>query len=129
MRPFLTYLGMGGTALSRSTPPRLARLLAMLVFCASAVLATAADPLRVGIDLDGEPMTFVDSKGVPSCFAVDIMNAIAREMGFSVVYVPKSWPLMLEDFKAGRTDVIANITYTEQRAMFMDFTAPHIVLN
>ena len=69
-----------------------------------------AEPIRVGIDVDGEPMTFVNAKGVPSGFAVDIMNGIAREMGFQVTYVPKHWPGMLEDFQAGRTDALVNIT-------------------
>jgi len=88
-----------------------------------------AAPLRVGIDLDGEPMTFVDAKGVPRGFAVEIMNEIAREMGFEVVYVARPWADMLEDFKAGRTDALANITYTNQRATFIGFSVPHIVMN
>ncbi len=89
---------------------------------------THAAPLRVGIDLDGEPMTFVDAKGVPQGFAVEIMNGVAREMGFEVVYVAKSWPEMLEDFRAGRLDALANITYTPERAKFIEFTDPHIVM-
>ena len=92
-------------------------------------LLTHAAPLRVGIDLDGEPMTFIDAKGVPAGFAVEIMNGVAQEMGFEVVYVAKSWPEMLEDFRAGRTDALANITYTAERAKFIRFTDPPIVMN
>ncbi len=89
----------------------------------------AAPPLRVGIDVDGEPMTFVDPKGVPEGFAVDIMNGIAREMGFQVVYVAKPWSQMFDDFTAGRVDALANITYTSQRAAEIEFSVPHIVMN
>ncbi|MEO5960383.1 MAG: transporter substrate-binding domain-containing protein, partial [Opitutaceae bacterium] len=87
-----------------------------------------AAPIRVGIDLDGEPMTLVDGKGVPQGFAVDIMNAIGREMNLEIVYVAKPWAEMFEDFKAGRTDALANITYTDERARIVEFTDPHIVM-
>jgi len=85
--------------------------------------------MRVGIDLDGEPMTFVDAKGVPEGFAVDIINGIAREMGIEVVFVARPWAQMLDDFKAGRTDAVANITYTTARTAFVEFSVPHIVMN
>ena len=74
-------------------------------------------------------MTFVDAKGVPEGFAVDIMNGIAREMGFQVVYVAKPWNQMFADFTAGRIDALANITYTNQRAAELEFSVPHIVMN
>jgi PAS domain S-box-containing protein len=107
-------------------PSRLVRFLGLaLAFAAGGVAA----PVRVGIDLNGEPMTFVDSKGVAGGFAVEIMDAIAKEMGIEVVYVARPWTEMLEDFKAGRVDALANITYTAERAKFIEFTAPHIVMN
>ncbi|HWA25065.1 MAG TPA: transporter substrate-binding domain-containing protein [Lacunisphaera sp.] len=108
-------------------PPRFRAVLLGLAL-GIAPIPTPAAPLRVGIDLDGSPMTFVDAKGVPQGFAVEIMDGIAREMGFEVVYVAKPWPEMLEDFRAGRTDALANITYTAERAGFIGFSDPHIVM-
>jgi PAS domain S-box-containing protein len=109
-------------------PLRRGVILACVAFAAGLGAARAA-PLRVGIDVDGEPMTFVDAKGVPSGFAVEIMNNVAREMGFQVVYVPKPWQGMFDDFKAGRTDALANIAYTNKRATFIAFSVPNIVMN
>ncbi len=91
-------------------------------------LSAAAAPLRVGIDVSGEPLTFVDAKGVPTGFAVEIMNGIAREMHFEVIYTVKPWVDMMEDFKAGRLDALANITYTTQRTTFIEYTVPHLVM-
>ena len=91
-------------------------------------LTVHAEPLRVGIDVNGDPMTLVDAKGVPAGFAVELMNAIAEEMNFKVVYTAKPWPDMFEDFQAGRLDALANITYTTPRAEFIDFAVPHIVM-
>ena len=108
--------------------PRLGVILGCLCLGAG-VGSVRAAPLRVGIDLNGDPMTFIDAKGVPGGFAVEIMNALAHEMGFEVVYVARPWADMLEDFKAGRTDALANITYTNQRATFIGFSVPHIVMN
>lgn len=108
-------------------PQRLAAFLFSFALAASFVARAA--PLRVGIDINGDPMTLVDTKGVPGGFAVDIMNGVAREMGLEITYVAKPWSDMFEDFKAGRIDVLANITYTNERAAFIDFSAPHIVMN
>ena len=91
-------------------------------------LTTRADPLRVGLDINGEPMTLVDAKGVPTGFAVEILTAIADEMHFKVVFVAKPWSAMFEDFRAGRVDALANITYTAERATFIDFATPHVVM-
>ena len=97
-----------------------------LAFAAAALIRAA--PLRVGIDVNGEPMTLIDAKGVPAGFAVDLMNGIAREMNFEVTYVAKPWGDVFEDFKAGRIDALANIAYTNERATVIDFAAPHLVL-
>ncbi len=52
------------------------RLLVLAASCLSLASLQGA-PLRVGIDVNGEPMTFMDSKGVPRGFAVEIMNRLA----------------------------------------------------
>ena len=108
-------------------PPRVRTL--VLILAGTAALVAPAAPLRVGLDSNGEPMTFVDQKGVPTGFAVDLMNGVAREMGFEVTYVAKPWPAMFDDFKAGRIDAIANITYTNERTALIDFSAPLVVMN
>jgi two-component system cell cycle sensor histidine kinase/response regulator CckA len=104
------------------------RLLVLALGCLSLVPLRAA-PLRVGLDVNGAPMTFVDSKGVPRGFSVDIMNHLAAEMGIEITYFPKPWADMLADFRAGKTDAIANITYTDQRAQYVEFSVPNIVMN
>jgi PAS domain S-box-containing protein len=103
--------------------------LAGLLVLGLALTTVAAAPLRVGLDVNGEPMTFVDSKGVPRGFAVEIMNGLAAEMGFQVEYVPKPWAEMLSDFQAGKTDALANITYTDERTKFVEYSVPNIVMN
>jgi PAS domain S-box-containing protein len=100
-----------------------------LVASCLSIGALAAAPLRVGFDVNGAPMTFVDAKGVPQGFAVEIMNQLGAQMGFEVVYVPKPWAEMLADFQSGKTDAIANITYTDERAKFIEFSIPNIVMN
>jgi len=92
------------------------------------LITVHAEPLRVGIDVNGDPMTLVDTKGVPTGFAVELLNAIAEEMHFKVVYSAKPWEDMYEDFRAGRLDVLANITYTSPRAEIFDFAVPHMVM-
>jgi PAS domain S-box-containing protein len=97
-------------------------------FLGAAAVKAAEAPLRVGIDLDGEPMTLLDRRGAPAGFAVDLLNAIAENMHFEVVFVAKPWAEMLQDFRDGRTDLLANITSTTERGTFIEFSDPHTVM-
>jgi PAS domain S-box-containing protein len=99
-------------------------LVCALVLTASTVLF--AEPLRVGIELDRAPLTYVDAQGVPSGFAVELMNSIAREMGFEVRYVAKDRTGMFEDFNAGRTDVLAHVVWTRKRAERLSFAVSQL---
>lgn len=47
--------------------------------------------IRVSGDMDYPPYEFIDSEGKYKGFNIDIMNAIAIEMGIDVDFVPMKW--------------------------------------
>ncbi|MFI5335639.1 MAG: transporter substrate-binding domain-containing protein, partial [Opitutales bacterium] len=84
----------------------------------------AAQPLRVGIE-SYEPYSFVDQTGQPSGFTVDLLKAIARRENLEIEFVAEPWEKVLEDFKAGRISILANVGYTKARTAYIDFTIAH----
>lgn len=79
----------------------------------------------VGVDTSHTPYALRDEKGLPTGFDVDIINAIAKEEGFSVVFIPTSWNGIFERLNDGSRDMIASgVTVTPSREALMDFSEP-----
>ncbi len=91
-----------------------------------AAVPLAGATLRVGIEVGTEPITFLDEAGRPAGFAVELMNSIAREMQFEVVYVPAERAAMFADFREKKTDALAHAVFTENRRAHMAFAVSHL---
>ena len=67
----------------------------------------------------------VDNYGNPSGFAIDIMNAVADQIGYSVEYrIAPNFPEATKMFDAGKADVIPLGGITAERLKTSTFTAP-----
>jgi PAS domain S-box-containing protein len=117
----------------RSGWPWLARLRAgsggvlvglLLVFVPVALAA----PLRVGLEANSDPFTFNDARGEPTGFAYDLLRAVAADQQLELEYVTLPWPELLEEFKAGRIDIICNLVDTPERKSYIEFSATTIYL-
>ena len=111
------------------------RLTLLLLPCAllSSTTGRAAEgsaraAIRVGIELDAAPLTFADANGQPTGFAYDLFRAVAADQKLEVEYVLKPWNDILDDFKAGRLDVICNMVDTPERKQYVDFSATTILM-
>ncbi len=70
--------------------------------------------VRVGV-YDNPPMSsFVD--GTAQGFVIDILNAVADEENWDLVYVPCDWSSCLEMIDAGEIDLLGPIAYSDERA-------------
>ena len=56
------------------------------------------------------------------------MEAIAKERNLQPVFDYRPWGQLLDDFKAERVDMLANMVFTPERAMYADFSIAHLVL-
>ncbi|GAO28843.1 transporter substrate-binding domain-containing protein [Geofilum rubicundum] len=79
----------------------------------------------VGGDFDYKPHTFLDSNGEARGYDVDIIMAIAKQNNLDLEFRFTPWPQALESLREGEVDLLLGIFYTEQRAVFYDFTIPH----
>lgn len=71
------------------------------------------------------PHCFLDDKGVPTGFAIDVMNEIARLANLEVEYKPEySFVDAVNSLDSGAADLIVNSGVTADRLLEYDFTIP-----
>ena len=97
-----------------------------LVFCASACLSAA--PLRIGVENRDRPISFQDPTGRPSGFTIELIAAMQQEGLGEVKIICLPWTDIIGDFRAGKIDVLANVTPTESRLAEMSFSIAHAEL-
>lgn len=84
------------------------------------------DPLDVGMSGRYFPFTFVEKDQLKG-FEVDVMNAIAKELGREVNYHTAAFSGLFGMLESGRIDTVANqITITEDRQAKYVFTQPYV---
>jgi len=119
--------------------PSLYRLLACLliaVFCGTCppalpaeALGTPQHPVMIGINRDYPPYEFLDAKGRPTGYDVDLIQAVARTMDLEIQIQPAPWDQIRQALEAGRIDVAAGMLRSPDRERFADFSKPHMVVH
>lgn len=86
--------------------------------------------LTVGSDLDYPPMEQLNGDQ-PEGFDVDLMTAIAKEMGLEIEYLPpQDFDALPALVNAGKFDVIASsLTINDERKKIIQFTDPYFESN
>jgi PAS domain S-box-containing protein len=79
----------------------------------------------VGGDFNFPPFEYLDRKGNPAGFNVDLVKAIAREMDLDVEINLGPWPEITQGLLLGNIDVIQGMFYSPERDLQFDFTQPH----
>ena len=101
-------------------------LLGCGVALATAGLAQADDPLKVGMSGGYFPFTFVEQDELKG-FEVDVLEAVADQMGVEVEFVTANFSGLFGMLESGRIDTIANqITITDEREAKYLFTDPYV---
>jgi two-component system, cell cycle sensor histidine kinase and response regulator CckA len=102
------------------------------VLLALVVLASAlrghAETLRAGIDPAAPPLTYVDPSGHATGFAVELARAVAKDQGFQLEFDTSPWPTILAGVRAGRVDLLPNVSYTPERDTFLEFAVADLDL-
>jgi PAS domain S-box-containing protein len=84
-------------------------------------------PIVVGGDRNFPPFEFLDENGHPAGFNVDLVRAVAREMGLNIQIRLGRWPERVESLKTGKIDLMQGMFYSPTRGMVFDFTQAHTV--
>ena len=82
--------------------------------------------LNVAVDADAPPFGFIE-QGRPQGFDVDLLDAIAEQVGFRIKRVPLSFEAILPALQSGQVDVAtAGIGITPEREEVVDFSIPYL---
>jgi len=85
--------------------------------------------LIIGGDRNYPPFEYLDEKGRPCGFNVDLTKAIAREVGLNVRIRLGNWPDTVRALQQGEVDAIQGIFYSQDRAQLLEFSPRYMVVN
>jgi polar amino acid transport system substrate-binding protein len=81
--------------------------------------------LRVAVQTQGPPFSFVDSKGERTGSSVELCKLMAQEMGVKVTFLDYDWDGLIPALLSKKADILAaDMTSTPKRAMKVAFTNP-----
>ena len=85
--------------------------------------------IRIAFDKNSPPFEWQDQKGNYQGISVETMQLIEQQLNIKFEQVePKNWSQLLQDFKAGKIDVLPAIARNEKRQEYMLFTRTHITI-
>jgi PAS domain S-box-containing protein len=109
---------------------------AMVVIALGVIIASAATAanlpavphriLRSASEQDYPPFALVQEDGTAAGFSVDLLRAVARAVGFDVNFVVGPWHEIKQQLVDGQIDVLPLVSYSKEREMAYDFTAPYL---
>ena len=94
--------------------------------CSSKTPPTGAKVLKVGSDIEYAPFEYFDENNQPVGFDIDLMTAIAEDLGYEVVFESAAFDGLIPSLQQGKYDaVISAMTITEERAKSVAFSDPY----
>ena len=81
----------------------------------------------IASDATWPPMEFIDENKQIVGFDIDLMNAIAKAMGFEVEFKNTAWDGIFAGLENGDYDaVLSSVTITEEKQQKYDFSDPYV---
>lgn len=74
------------------------------------------------------PPFSVTSDGTADGFSVELLRAVAEEMGYDIQFEIDQWSVIKDKLEHDELDVLPLVGYTEERDQYFDFTVPYIVM-
>ena len=73
------------------------------------------------------PFEYINDKGIPDGFNIEILKAIAEVMDFDIEIKLDIWSKVVSDLENGNCHILAGMYKTETRTKLFDFSVPHFV--
>ncbi|MBL4901379.1 MAG: transporter substrate-binding domain-containing protein [Desulfocapsa sp.] len=90
--------------------------------------ASQEKTLLIGTNKDFAPFEFINSKGVPDGFTIDLMSAVAKQQGLSIKFMPDTWSNVRRDLKDRKIDAVTGMMYSKARDTIYDFSVPNVII-
>lgn len=101
-------------------------LIIVILFLSSPSLAQYDDIIIIGGDRNYPPYEYVDENGDYRGFNVDIMRALALELGIDIRFEPMDWNDATKALENGEIDAIQGMSYNESRGKKYEFSEKHL---
>ncbi|WP_306601977.1 ATP-binding protein [Geothrix sp. 21YS21S-2] len=82
-----------------------------------------------GISKDFPPFEFLNGKGEPDGYDVEVLKAAAAVMDVPLTFKAAPWETILQDLAAGRVDVAPGVLWSRERAGYLAFSQAHLVVH
>ncbi len=93
-----------------------------------AVLQLPSDrPVIIGGDHDYPPFEYLDEKGQPAGFTVELTRAIARETNMDIQIRLGPWTKVVDDLKNGEIDALQGMFYSPERDRIFEFSPSYLI--
>lgn len=89
----------------------------------------AGRPIVVGGDANFPPFEYLDEKGRPAGYNVELTYAVAAAVGIPVEIRLGPWADMRQALMTGSIDALQGMFYSPERDEVFDFSVPHLVTN
>ncbi len=120
MKRLTKLLGLGICALGLS------------VFAQSALADALNDivkrgELRVAVQTQGPPVSFVDKNGERTGFAIEVVKMMAEDIGVELKLLDYDWKGLIPAVNSGKADFLAaDMTPNAKRTLVLSFTEPYL---
>jgi PAS domain S-box-containing protein len=89
--------------------------------------AVAGQRLKTIIINNYHPYTFMNDKGEPDGFSVDIARAVTRAMDIELEIRADKWDVAMKALEAGSIDLLPMMAQSPERDILFDFSVPHTI--
>ncbi len=83
--------------------------------------------LRVAVQTQGPPVSYIDTKGNRTGFAVELVAMMAKDMGVKLKLLDYDWKGLIPAVVSGKADFLAaDMTPKVTRSLVLNFTEPYM---
>ena len=83
--------------------------------------------LRVAVQTQGPPVSFVDKNGDRTGFAIEVVKMMAADMGVELKLLDFDWKGLIPAVQSGKADFLAaDMTPNAKRTLVLSFTEPYL---
>ena len=93
----------------------------------SATKAGAGQRLKTIIVNNYHPYTFINDRGQPDGFSVEIAKAVTKAMDLELEIRADKWDVAMKELEAGKIDLLPMMAYSQERDIIFDFSVPHTI--
>jgi PAS domain S-box-containing protein len=105
-------------------------ILTLVILSSAAIVSATGDRvIQVRGDNNYPPYEYIGDDGQPAGWNIDLIRAVAKEEGLNISIRLGPWDEVRSDLETGKIDLLAGMYYSPDRARYVNFSAPHILVS